>query len=132
MYYRSGTDSSGRADPSRETGLHGRPGKTMSGREVKMDESVEQTILDRIKIPGWTTTRAVLQDSSDSVPKEEYRRVEEVMAALAKQGQVTLWRLIYDDGKMELTAAAKPGFELDKELEERGAWAKAERIGLDE
>lgn len=96
-----------------------------------MDESVEQAILDKIKIPGWTTTRAVLQDSSDSVPEEEYRRVEEVMAGLAKQGKVTLWRLIYDDGNMELTAAAQPGFELDKELEERGAWARAERIAVD-
>jgi hypothetical protein len=48
------------------------------------------------------------------------------MKQLADEGHVRLWRLELEqeEGK-ELIAAAQPGLELDKDLEKRGAWAKA-------
>jgi hypothetical protein len=100
-------------------------------RTDKMGENIEETILKRIKSPGWTTTRAIQQDPNEDPTPEELRRIEEAMMILAKQGKVTLWRLVPDHGESELMAAARPGLELDRELEERGAWAKAHRIEID-
>jgi hypothetical protein len=96
-----------------------------------MGENIEEKILARLKSPGWTTTRALQQDPNEDPSPEELRRIEEAMRNLAKQGKVILWRLVPDQMESELMAAARPGLELDKELEERGAWAKAYRIKLD-
>lgn len=100
-------------------------------RTEKMGDIIEEMILQRIKSPGWTTTRAMQHDPNEDPTPEELSRIEEVMTNLAKQGKVTLWRLVADHLTSELMAAAKPGLELDRELEERGAWAKAHRIEID-
>ncbi|MEJ2716277.1 MAG: hypothetical protein P8182_03935 [Deltaproteobacteria bacterium] len=97
-----------------------------------MGEDIEETILKRIKSPGWTTTRAIQQNPNEDPTPEELRRIEAAMVRLARQGKVTLWRLVPDHGASELMAAAEPSLELDRELEERGAWAKAHRIQIDE
>ena len=102
-----------------------------SNREAGMADNTEQEILDRIEIPGWTTTRAVLQDGLDDAPKAAYERIENVMRVMAREGKVCLWRLVYDEGKGELLAAAKTDLDLDKELRERGAWATAERVPVE-
>jgi hypothetical protein len=97
-----------------------------------MLDNIEETILKRLKSPGWTTTRALQQNPNEDPSPEELRRIEEAMMRLARQGKVTLWRLVPDHVESELMVAARPGLELDRELEERGAWAKAYRIEIDE
>jgi len=97
-----------------------------------MDEEMEKIILDRIDKPGWVASRGVLRDPRGQFPPEEIARVESVMKKLAREGRVTLWRLLVENDKVELLAAARPGLELDKDLEERGAWAKAIRYGEDD
>jgi hypothetical protein len=92
-----------------------------------MDEQIEEIILDRINQPGWVATRGVLRDPRGQFPPEEIARVETVMKKLAEEGRVALWRLFIENEGAELLAAARPGLELDKDLEERGAWAKATR-----
>ncbi len=93
-----------------------------------MSDELELAILERMQIPGWTTTRAVLQDPNDQLPEEDHRRVREAMERLARRGLVTLWRLKLTRQPVEMLAAAKPELELDKDLEQRGAWATAARI----
>ena len=90
-----------------------------------MDKTLEELIMERIERPGWVSTRGVLQDPSGAKSEEEHKRAEQAMKDLAAQGRVTLWRLIIHDHNEELLAAARPGLELDKDLEERGAWAQA-------
>jgi hypothetical protein len=91
-----------------------------------MDE-LESRILERIDSPGWVTTRGVLLDPSGRASEEENRRVEQAMLNLAKEGKLTVWRLLLQNEPTELMAVARVGFALDKELEQRGAWAKAVR-----
>lgn len=90
-----------------------------------MEEQIEKIILDRIDKPGWVASRGVIRDPRGQFPPEEIARVEAVMKKLAKEGRVTLWRLFIENEGVELLSAARPGLELDKDLEERGAWAKA-------
>ena len=92
-----------------------------------MSKDLEEAILDRINGPGWVATRGVLRDPSGRSKEEDYARVEEAMKKLAEKGLVTLWRLVLENEPTTLLAAARPGLELDKELERRGAAAKAER-----
>ncbi len=92
-----------------------------------MSKSIEDTIMDRINGPGWVTTRGVLKDPSGQSNQEEVRGVEEAMKKLAERGLVTLWRLKLEYEDAVLLAAARPGLELDRDLEERGAAAKAEK-----
>jgi hypothetical protein len=92
---------------------------------MQFTKDIEAIILERIDNPGWLTTRGVLLDPSGKSSEEEHRRVEEVMKRLSAEGKVTLWRLILQNDDSELMAAARPGMELDKDLESRGAWAKA-------
>ena len=96
-----------------------------------MGENIEETIVKGLKSPGWTTTRALQQNPNEDPSPEELRKIEEAMMSLARQGKVTLWRLVPDNLESELMATARPGLELDRELEERGAWAKAYRIEID-
>lgn len=96
-----------------------------------MDKTVEQIVMERIDRPGWVSTRGVLMDPAGELNSEEHRRAEETMKSLAQRGLVTLWRLIIHDTEEELLAAARPGFELDKDLEQRGAWARAVRYDPD-
>lgn len=96
-------------------------------RRHRMEKSLEQLIMERIERPGWVSTRGILQDPGGQLDAEEHRRAEAAMKKLAEEGRVTLWRLIIQERDEELLAAARPGFELDKDLEERGAWAKAVR-----
>jgi len=90
-----------------------------------MDKNLEELIIERIDRPGWVTTRGILLDPSGRLSDEEHEKVKEAMKSLAGRGVVTLWRLIIQDDGGELLAAARPGLELDKDLERRGAWAKA-------
>ncbi len=90
-----------------------------------MSEAIEQQIMERIKSPGWVTTRGILLDPSGSLDSQEHAKIEAAMKKLSQQGLVTLWKLIVENDQKPLLAAAKPGFALDKDLEERGAWARA-------
>jgi hypothetical protein len=97
----------------------------MRKQERLMDNSIEREILDRIKSPGWVTSRGLLRDPSGELDKEEYAQIEAVMKGLGEQGVVALWRLKLQNEDTELLAVARPDYELDRELEKRGAWAKA-------
>ena len=90
-----------------------------------MKEDLEKAIMEKIEIPGWTASRGLLRDPTSKDTDEEYRLIEDAMRSLAGQGKVRLWRLILEQDGSELMAVAKPDLELDKDLEERGAWAKA-------
>ena len=92
-----------------------------------MSKAIEEAIMERIGRPGWVTTRGVLPDALGQPEDEDYRMVEEVMKKLAERGLVTLWRLSLETEPVVLLAAARPGLELDKDLEERGAAARAEK-----
>ncbi|MBI4964795.1 MAG: hypothetical protein HY913_16085 [Desulfomonile tiedjei] len=92
-----------------------------------MDEKIEKIVLARIEQPGWFSTRAVLKDPRGQFSDDDLPRVEAVMKRLAEKGLVTLWRLILEQEGVELLAASRPDLELDKDLEQRGAWAKAVR-----
>lgn len=91
-----------------------------------METNIEKLIMERITHPGWVTTRGILLDPTGKSSPEEHRAVQTVMEDLAERGIVTLWRLILQEGNEELIAAARPGIQLDKDLEQRGAWARAE------
>jgi hypothetical protein len=90
-----------------------------------MKENLEKAIMEKIEFPGWTASRGLLRDPTSEATEEEYRLIEDAMRSLAGQGKVRLWRLILEQDGSQLLAAAKPDLELDKDLEERGAWAKA-------
>jgi uncharacterized protein YqgQ len=95
-----------------------------------MDEQVEKAIEEMLDRPGWTTARAVLKRPLGEIPKEDVAKVEEVMRKMAEKGVVALWRLTTEQHG-EFLVVARPDFELDKELVERQAWAKAERIDVE-
>jgi hypothetical protein len=97
-----------------------------------MEKSIEELILERIERPGWVSTRGILLDPGGHLDREEHRMAEEAMKSLAKRGLVTLWKLVIRDQGQELLAAARPGLELDKDLEQRGAWARAVKYEPDE
>jgi hypothetical protein len=92
-----------------------------------MSDAIEESILDRINSPGWVTTRGILRDPTGNLDTEEHARIEATMKSLKERGLIVLWNLITDNDEKPLLAAARPGYELDKELEQRGAWARAER-----
>jgi hypothetical protein len=92
-----------------------------------MVEEYEKLILERIDAPGWVTTRGILLDPTGEGAEEDHRQVETAMKNLAEKGRVTLWTLILQDNAGELLTAARPGLELDRDLEQRGAWATAVR-----
>jgi hypothetical protein len=92
-----------------------------------MDEKIERIILDRIERPGWFSTRAILGDPRGPFSSDDLPRIEAVMKRLADKGVVALWRLILEQEGVELLAASRPDLELDKDLEQRGALAKAVR-----
>jgi|WetSurMetagenome_2_1015567.scaffolds.fasta_scaffold396438_2 hypothetical protein len=92
-----------------------------------MDDKIEQSIMERIKEPGWVTTRGILLDPTGQLDTEEHRRIEAAMKRLQGRGLVALWKLTVQNDGAVLLAAARPDYQLDTELEERGAWAKAER-----
>jgi len=92
-----------------------------------MEESIEHEILGRLKSPGWVTSRGLLRDPAGELDPQEYAAIEAVMKKLASEGSVVLWRLKLQNEDSELLAVARPDYELDKELEQRGAWATAER-----
>ena len=90
-----------------------------------MEKSLEDLVMERIDRPGWVSTRGILLDPVGELNPEEHRQAEAAMKRLAEQGLVALWRLIIEDTEEELLVAARPGFALDQDLEERGAWARA-------
>ncbi|MBI5572032.1 MAG: hypothetical protein HY914_18965 [Desulfomonile tiedjei] len=92
-----------------------------------MPQDFQKAIMQRMEQPGWVTTRGILRDPTGQADPDDYVAVEETMKELAGLGQIVLWRLIVLDDGVEMLAAARPGLELDKDLEQRGAWAKAER-----
>jgi hypothetical protein len=103
-----------------------RPCERNNGHEEPfMDENIKKQIMDRMTNPGWVSIRGILRDPAGAAPAEEVAAVEEVMKLLAQEGAIVLWRLMIHDKDEEMLAAARPGYELDKDLENRGAWAKA-------
>jgi hypothetical protein len=92
-----------------------------------MEQDIEREITERLKSPGWVTSRGLLSDPTGQLDEMEYARIEAVMKKLAETGVATMWRLKLQNEDSELLAVARPGYELDKELEQRGAWATAER-----
>jgi hypothetical protein len=92
-----------------------------------MENNIELEILARIKSPGWVTSRGLLGDPTGQLDEQEYAQIESAMKKLAEQGVVVLWRLKLQNEEAELLTVARPGYELDKELEQRGAWATAVR-----
>ena len=92
-----------------------------------MPQDFQKAIMQRMEQPGWVTTRGILRDPTGQAEAEDYLAVEETMKELAGEGLIVLWRLIVLEDGVEMLAAARPGLELDKDLEQRGAWAKAER-----
>ena len=92
-----------------------------------MEKNIEREILDRINSPGWVTSRGLVRDPAAQPDDQEYAQIESVMKRLGEQGIVELWRLKLETEDAELLTVARPGYELDKELEKRGAWAKAEK-----
>jgi hypothetical protein len=92
-----------------------------------MADNMEQAILERMEKPGWVATRGLVSDPTAENLEEEYREAERAMRELAEKGKVTLWRLKVTHEQIEFLAAVRPGFDLDKELETRGAWATATR-----
>jgi len=83
--------------------------------------------MERIHNPGWVTTRGILLDPASQADSEEHQKIEAAMRSLSDRGLVTLWRLVLEADGVELMAVARPDLELDKDLERRGAWAKAIR-----
>jgi hypothetical protein len=94
--------------------------------EFIMPEDLQELILSKMEFAKWTTVRALLTAQDEPDP-EEIARVETAMHELQAAGKVVLWRLAYDDGSAEWTAAASPDFDLGAELERRGARASATR-----
>jgi hypothetical protein len=92
-----------------------------------VESEIERKILDRINNPGWVTIRGILVDPSSQSDSEEYLMIQQAMRSLSERGLVTLWRLVLEADGSELMAVARPDLELDKDLEVRGAWAKAFR-----
>jgi hypothetical protein len=90
-----------------------------------MSDEIELRIMDRINAPGWVTTRGILLDPSGTLDEREHAEIEAAMKRLKEKGLVELWTLIVENDSRPLLAAARPGYHLDKELEQRGAWAKA-------
>ncbi len=96
-----------------------------------MPHDYEKFILERLAQPGWVTTRGVLRDPTGQADSEDYLAVEEVMKEMAANGVLTLWTLTLEEDGRSVMAAVKPGMELDKELQQRNATAKAERYRQD-
>jgi hypothetical protein len=92
-----------------------------------MSKGIEEAIMDRINGPGWVTTRGMLKDPSGQATEEEVQRVEDAMKRLAEKGLVTLWRLKLERG-CRAAGCNQADLELDKDLEQRGAAAKAESL----
>lgn len=90
-----------------------------------MEKEIENKIMERIQNPGWVTSRGILTDPTGQANQEEHAMVEKAMKSLADKGSVKLWTLILEADGAELIAAARPDLELDKDLERRGAWARA-------
>ncbi len=90
-----------------------------------MEKNIEEIIMERITGPGWVATRGVVRDPR-APSSSELEEAEQAMKSLAERGLVTLWRLILEQDGSQMMAASRPGMQLDKELEERGAWARAE------
>jgi hypothetical protein len=97
-----------------------------------VESAIENKILDRINNPGWVTIRGILIDPSSQSDSEEYLMIEHAMRSLAERGLVTLWRLVLEADGSELMAVSRPNLELDKDLENRGAWAKAFRHDMNQ
>ena len=96
-----------------------------------MPRDYEKVILERLTQPGWITTRGVLRDPTGQADPDDYQAVEEVMKEMAANGVITLWTLTLDVDERSVMAAVRPGMELDKELQQRNASAKAERYSQD-
>ncbi|AFM25570.1 hypothetical protein [Desulfomonile tiedjei] len=97
----------------------------MEKGQQPLQSSLEDIILDRVNGPGWVATRGVVKDPR-SAEASEIEEAEQAMRNLAKRGLVRLWRLTVEHDGSKMMAAARLDLELDKDLEERGAWARAE------
>lgn len=96
--------------------------------ESAMDEELRRMILEKLKGPGWTSIRGVIQDPRSVLGDDEHRRAEEEMHAMAQEGLVSLWWLTIKHQERGMPAVALPDFDLRAELEKRQALATAERI----
>ena len=96
-----------------------------------MQERLEQAIRDKLKHAGWAAMRALLADPSQDPATEEVDRIEDAMRGLAAKGEVALWKLTYKYDDLTMMAVSRPDLDLGADLEQRGAWATAERVPLD-
>ncbi len=97
-----------------------------------MDTDLEQQILKKLEGPGWTTARGVLMEPEDRDNAELHKAVERVMREMARKGALKLWKIKYKHEPLEMIAVSVPALQLDRELEERGAWAIAEPLDPNE
>jgi hypothetical protein len=97
-----------------------------------LPSEIEERILQRIDKPGWVATRGLVSEPDDPSAQHEYGIIEDIMKSLAHRGVVELWRISLLDGGQSYLAAARPELKLDKDLEQRGAWATAEKYVLEE
>lgn len=95
-----------------------------------MREQLEQAIREKLKHSGWAAMRALLADPSEEPAAEEVGRIEDAMRNLAARGEVTLWKLTYKYDDVNMMAVSRPDLDLSADLEQRGAWATAERVPL--
>ncbi|MCA1959662.1 MAG: hypothetical protein LDL33_02615 [Desulfomonile sp.] len=96
-----------------------------------MLEQLEQAIREKLKRAGWTAMRALLADPSEEPAEDEVRRIEDAMRSLAAKGEVALWKLTYKYDDLAMMAVSRPDMDLGADLEQRGAWATAERVPLE-
>lgn len=90
-----------------------------------MSQAMHDLILDKIARTGWTGVRGVAQLHGGEAAQSEIKEIEAVMKDLQRQGKVSVWKLTLHADGSQMMAAAKPGFDLGKELETRQAWADA-------
>jgi phosphate-selective porin len=96
-----------------------------------MQEQLEQAIRDKLKHASWAAMRALLADPSQEPAADEVRRIEDAMRCLAAKGEVVLWKLAYKYDSVQMMAVSRPDLDLGADLEQRGAWATAERVSVD-
>ena len=96
-----------------------------------MEAQLEQAIREKLKHAGWAAMRALLANPSEEPASDEVRRIEDAMRSLAERGEVALWKLTYKYDDVNMMAVSRPDLDLGADLEQRGAWATAERLPLD-
>jgi len=96
-----------------------------------MEAQLEQAIREKLKHSAWAAMRALLANPSEEPAPDEVSRIEDAMRSLAARGEVALWKLTYKYEDVNMMAVSRPDLDLGADLEQRGAWATAERLPLE-